>query len=65
MTTEQFEKQMFGAGMKAQITNKNDVLCGKTYPIKEVNFYENLIGLKDFDNYGETIWKRCENVEIV
>ena len=63
MTKEKFSNTGFTAHMEARIINEDDPDCGKIFSIKEVNFLENLIGLNNEED--ETIWKRCENIELV
>lgn len=61
MTTEEFDKQAFGAGDKAKY--KGDI-----YDITTVDFGERLIGLLMNISGAEPYdvsWVRCENVEYI
>ncbi len=56
MTIEEFNKTGFGANMKA-------IYRESTHNVISVNFLEALVELEcDFD---ESLWARCENVELI
>ena len=62
MTTEEFNKQGFGAGDKARYKD------GNIYDVATVDFEEQLIGLLMHISGGEpddVSWVRCENVEYL
>ena len=62
MTTEQFDKQGFGAGDKVRYKD------GNVYDVATVDFDERLIGLLMHISGGEpddVSWVRCENVDYI
>ena len=56
MTKDEFAKQRWQSGMRAEY-------MGKEYEIASCNFPEYLVGLDDGSE--ELIWVRCENMELI
>ena len=56
MSIEEFNKAGFGAGMKAKYRNS-------IHHIVSVNFMEALVELEC--ELDESMWARCENIELI
>lgn len=63
MTREEFNKTGFGPNMKAKYKEDDRAEEPDIYPIIGVNFNEGLLELKGIDN--DSIWVRCESIELV
>lgn len=62
MTIDEFSKYRFSINSNAKIINQDDPLYGYIGRVMAINFTENLVALRD--EYGDDMWKRCENVDV-